>query len=302
MSTLCINSFFIELSFTFFNDRFFVSACKADVPICVINYVIYIFVFFAKTSMQFFPDLTCFVLLAFPFYFEKQRRACLERHYKNCWRFCILPCNSMNFLSEVLSRTKVPGVCSTKKNILLFILRLKSEKLEKTFFHLKDCVLGMNFIPRESTRIVAKFGLNFFEKLWIPIGITWFSKMFIGATSGEYGSTLPPDLKAGLLELVGPLWWKKLFCWRKLDCFFCCGWLYFFGLGLAGDDVGNSVFFEEVVDNVSFLFPCCANCFCEWSFLGVVFELPTFKIFDQRNLLFEVFIWQTGKKCFCIRR
>ena len=58
----------------------------------------------------------------------------------------------------------------------------------------------MNLIPREITRSVAKFGLNIFERLCIPVGITWFSKMFIGATSGEYGSIVPPDLKEGLLE------------------------------------------------------------------------------------------------------
>ena len=43
----------------------------------------------------------------------------------------------------------------------------------------------MKFIPRERTLTVAKFGQKLFERLCIPIGITWFSKMFIGAKSGE---------------------------------------------------------------------------------------------------------------------
>ena len=69
------------------------------------------------------------------------------------------------FIRKVLFLTKVPGFFSTKKNILLFIFRLKSSKCEKTCFHLSDCVLGINFIPRERTRTVAKFGRNFFERL-----------------------------------------------------------------------------------------------------------------------------------------
>jgi len=55
---------------------------------------------------------------------------------------------------------------------LLFILHLKSSKLENTLFHFKDSVLGMNFIPSDSTLTVAKFGLKHFEKLCIPVGIT----------------------------------------------------------------------------------------------------------------------------------
>ena len=84
------------------------------------------------------------------------------------------------------------------------------------FLHFNVLDLGMNFIPREITWSVAKFGLNIFERLCIPVGITWFSKMFIGATSGEYGSIVPPDLKEGLLEFWFSKCLKNCFCWRKL--------------------------------------------------------------------------------------
>ena len=93
--------------------------------------------------------------------------------------------NSFHPIFFLFFRTKVPGAFSTKKNILLSILCRKFSKLENMFFHFNVSDLGMNFIPRERTWIVAKFGKNIFERLWIPVGTTCFSKMFIGATSGE---------------------------------------------------------------------------------------------------------------------
>ena len=68
-------------------------------------------------------------------------------------------------IRKVFSQTNVPGVFLTKKNILLFILRLKSSEFERFFIHISDCGLGMNFIPRESALFVAKFGRKLFEML-----------------------------------------------------------------------------------------------------------------------------------------
>ena len=111
----------------------------------------------------------------------------IERQNKIYWRCCIPEYKLHELFSSkfFFSRTKVPGAFSTKKNILLSILCRKFSKLENMFFHFNVSDLGMNFIPRERTWIVAKFGQNIFERLWIPVGTTCFSKMFIGATSGE---------------------------------------------------------------------------------------------------------------------
>ena len=96
-------------------------------------------------------------------------------------------------------------------------------------FDFVDSVLGMNFIPREHTLTIARFGLKHFERLCIPIGITWFSKMFNGTISGEYRSISTWGLKAVLLKLDGPCLLKNCFCWLYslhlliqafLDC--CC--------------------------------------------------------------------------------
>ena len=123
--------------------------------------------------------------------------------------------SSMQFqellIRKDLSRTKVPEVFSTKKNILLFILRLKSSKLENTLFHFKDSVLGMNFIPSDSTLTVAKFGLaKTFWKIVYSRRNHLIFKNVHRRKSGEYGSTSPWGLKVDLLKLDGPCLLKKL--------------------------------------------------------------------------------------------
>ena len=94
-----------------------------------------------------------------------------------------------------------------------FVWNLQNLK-KKTCFHIIDCVLGMNFIPRESTRIVAKFGLKLFERLWIPIRFTWFSKIFMGQHQESRG-----HLTKELL-LLAETW---LIVFSRFE-FLCCIW------------------------------------------------------------------------------
>ena len=115
----------------------------------------------------FFPGWTYFVLFSFPWCVGILHLACLERQNKIYYAVVFLRTNSTNSFHPnfFLSRTKVPGAFSTKKNILLSILCRKFSKLENMFFHFNVSDLGMNFIPRERTWIVAKFGKNIFERL-----------------------------------------------------------------------------------------------------------------------------------------
>jgi len=66
LSELVVNSFFIELSFAFLNDIFFVSASRANIFVSVINNDINVFVFFAKSSVPFSLGWTNFVIFSFP--------------------------------------------------------------------------------------------------------------------------------------------------------------------------------------------------------------------------------------------
>ena len=110
----------------------------------------------------------------------------IERQNKIYWRCCIPEYKLHELFSSIFFfPNKSSRSIFHKENILLSILCRKFSKLGNMFFHFNVSDLGMNFIPRERTWIVAKFGQNIFERLWIPVGNTCFSKMFIGATSGE---------------------------------------------------------------------------------------------------------------------
>ena len=68
-------------------------------------------------------------------------------------KFLRKPTSFLLFVSDVK-----PAVSLTKKNSLLFIFLVKFSNLEKAFFHLKASVFGINFIPEDKMRTVAKSG------------------------------------------------------------------------------------------------------------------------------------------------
>ena len=130
---MVIKSFFIELSFALLNDMFFVSACRANIFICVINNDINVFVFLQKPQCRFLlVDKFCDLFI--PKVFWKTSSSLSRTLKQNVLTFLY---SSMQFhellIRKDLSRTKVPGVFSTKKNILLFSLLLKF-KIGKIIF------------------------------------------------------------------------------------------------------------------------------------------------------------------------
>ena len=67
-----------------------------------------------------------------------------------------------------LFKQNVPGVVSVKY-ILFCNLLLKSPNFLKVCLRLASLHLGINFVPRDKTRIVAILGLNVLDRLWTPI-------------------------------------------------------------------------------------------------------------------------------------
>ena len=138
LSKLIIHLFFIQLSFAFLNDLRFVSASRANIFISVINNDINVFVFLQNPQCRFLlVGQICDLFI--PKVFWKTSSSLSRTLKQNVLTFLY---SYMQFhellIRKDLSRTKVPGVFSTKKNILLFSLRLKSSKLAKLFFHCND--------------------------------------------------------------------------------------------------------------------------------------------------------------------
>ena len=115
----------------------------------------------------------------------------------------LLPHN--DFLSRnYLFKQKTPSLFSTK-NIAFWSLLRKSPNfwnvcLTLAFFH-----FGINFVPRVNTWMVVILGLNDFERLCTPTGMTWFSNMLRGAISIPKGSHSPRVLIDGLEPLLPDL-------------------------------------------------------------------------------------------------
>ena len=84
--------------------------------------------------MLFFPGWTYFVLFSFPWCAGIFYRVCLKMSKQNLLTL-LYSCIQLHelFIRNVLFRTKIPGVFSTKKKNILFILCRKFSRLEKCF-------------------------------------------------------------------------------------------------------------------------------------------------------------------------
>ena len=84
-----------------------------------------------------------------------------------------VPCHIVTFQSKLFVQTKSPWFVFHKKHCVLQSFVKISNFLE-CLFDISFIHFGINFVPKDNTWMVAILGLNDFEILWTPTGITWF--------------------------------------------------------------------------------------------------------------------------------